>query len=157
MSVTTTVTIDTIEERPIVASVQQPAEPEPYRYAHLLPSFSQETYPPLTLFEHIDPGSRALSHPDPRSFLAQAKSVTQLTPNLGSEIHGVSLASLSSAERDQLALEVRCTSARWSFRNCFVIFKVARRGLLVFRDQQEFIEKGPEFYLDWGRHFGRYG
>ena len=105
MSVTTTVTI---EERPTVANVQQPAEPEPYRYAHLLPHFSQETYPPLTPFEHVDPGSRALSHSDPRSFLAQAKSVTQLTPNLGSEIHGISLASLSGAERDQVALEVRC-------------------------------------------------
>jgi sulfonate dioxygenase len=104
MSVTTTVTV---EERPVAASGQRPAEPEPYRYAHLLPSFSQETYPPLTLFEHVDPGSRALSHPDPRSFLARAKSVTQLTPNLGSEIHGVSLASLSGTERDQVALEVR--------------------------------------------------
>lgn len=26
---------------------------------------------------------------------------------------------------------------------------------MVFRDQQDFIDRGCEFYLDWGRHFGR--
>lgn len=25
----------------------------------------------------------------------------------------------------------------------------------MFRDQQEFIDNGPEFYLSWGRYFGR--
>ena len=33
--------------------------------------------------------------------------------------------------------------------------QVARRGLVVFRDQQEFIDAGPEAYLEFGRHFGR--
>jgi hypothetical protein len=33
--------------------------------------------------------------------------------------------------------------------------KVARRGLMVFRDQQEFIDKGPDFYKQWGSYFGR--
>lgn len=27
---------------------------------------------------------------------------------------------------------------------------------MVFTDQQDFIDRGPDFYLDWGRHFGRY-
>jgi len=33
--------------------------------------------------------------------------------------------------------------------------QVARRGLVVFRDQEDFIKRGPEFHLQWGRHFGR--
>jgi sulfonate dioxygenase len=33
--------------------------------------------------------------------------------------------------------------------------QVARRGLLVIRDQQDFIDRGPDFYREWGRHFGR--
>ncbi|KIK70430.1 hypothetical protein GYMLUDRAFT_273011 [Collybiopsis luxurians FD-317 M1] len=107
-----------------------------YRYSHLLPVFTQDRYPPLTPFEHVDPGHRALSHPNPRSFLDNA-SIIELTPNLGTEVHGVNLRTLSSDQRDQLAL------------------LVARRGLVVFRDQQDFIDAGPDFYLEWGSYFGR--
>ncbi|KAI5124407.1 hypothetical protein M0805_008291 [Coniferiporia weirii] len=110
---------------------------EPYRYAALLPVFSNERYPPLEPFEHIDPGHRALSHPNPRSFLDSATSVHELTPYLGTEVHGVNLATLTSDERDQVALEV------------------ARRGLVVFRGQEDFINRGGEFYREWGSHFGR--
>ena len=82
---------------------------EPYRYAHLLPVYPpDERYPPLEPFEHVDPGSRALSHPNPRSFLDSATRIDDLTPNLGTEIHGVNLAKLTSDERDQVALAV-CT------------------------------------------------
>ena len=82
-------------------------EEEPYRYAHLLPAFPRdEHYPPLTPFDHTDPGSRALSHPNPRSFLDNATSIVQLTPHLGEEVRGVNLAALDSDGRDQLALEV---------------------------------------------------
>ncbi|KAG1757260.1 TauD-domain-containing protein [Suillus lakei] len=110
---------------------------EPYSYAHLLPHFSPEQYPPLTPFKHEDPGFRALKHTDPRAFLKNATNVVELTPNLGTEVHGVNLATLDSDGRDQLALEV------------------ARRGLMVFRGQHEFIDRGPDSYLEWGRHFGR--
>ncbi|KAF8807287.1 alpha-ketoglutarate-dependent sulfonate dioxygenase [Phlegmacium glaucopus] len=134
-----------------VAKTSQPAATKPsltlrpvpagqestYRYAHLLPHFSADHYPPLTPFEHVDPGSRALSHVNPRAFLDNATSVRELTPYLGTEVTGVNLAELDSAGRDQLALEV------------------AKRGLVVFKDQQDFIDRGPEFYLEWGRHFGR--
>ncbi|KAG7098939.1 hypothetical protein E1B28_000829 [Marasmius oreades] len=113
------------------------AKQSEYKYSHLLPAFdSQERYPPLTPFEHVDPGFRALKHANPRAFLENAN-VVELTPNLGTEVHGVDLLSLDSDGRDQLALEV------------------ARRGLLVFRDQQAFIDAGSESYLEWGRHFGR--
>ncbi|KAF8139974.1 TauD-domain-containing protein [Boletus edulis] len=113
------------------------AAEETYKYAHLLPHFSPDKYPPLTPFEHIDPGLRALNHPDPRAFLKGAESVIELTPNLGTQVRGIRLTDLDSDGRDQLALEV------------------ARRGLMVFRDQSDFIDQGPQAYLEWGRHFGR--
>ncbi|KAI0308032.1 TauD-domain-containing protein [Multifurca ochricompacta] len=108
-----------------------------YRYSHLLPHFSSTICPPLIPFEHTDPGLRALGHLNPRSFLDGATATIEITPTLGTEIHGINLAQLDSDSRDQLALEV------------------ARRGLLVFKNQQDFIERGPDFYLEWGRHFGR--
>jgi len=113
------------------------AEDTAYKYAHLLPSFTQDNYPPLVPFEHVDPGFRALKHSDPRAFLKDAISVIELTPDLGTEIRGIRLRDLDSDGRDQLALEV------------------ARRGLMVFRDQADFIDQGPEAYLEWGHHFGR--
>ena len=77
-----------------------------YKYETLLPTFPKdEHYPPLTPFEHVDPGHRALKHPDPRSFLKGAK-VSQLTPPLGEEVRGVNLATLDNDAKDELALEV---------------------------------------------------
>ncbi|KAJ7708839.1 alpha-ketoglutarate-dependent sulfonate dioxygenase [Mycena rosella] len=108
---------------------------EPYRYAHLMPVYSKDKYPPLQPFEHVDAGSRALSHPNPRAFLDSAN-VVELTPWLGSDVRGCNLAALTPDQKDELALEV------------------ARRGVLVFRDQQDFIDRGPGFYTEWGRHFG---
>lgn len=83
------------------------AATESYRYSHLLPHFSHDRYPPLTPFDHIDPGFRALTHQNPRAFLESATSVIELTPNLGTEVHGVQLTQLDSNARDQLALEVQ--------------------------------------------------
>ncbi|KAF7784686.1 hypothetical protein Agabi119p4_851 [Agaricus bisporus var. burnettii] len=139
---TTTVSSSAVALDPPTLRLRSPDETEAkvaeeYRYAHLLPHFSTDRYPPLTPFDHVDPGLRALSLPNPRDFLDNATSVTELTPNIGTEVTGVNLATLDASGRDQVALEV------------------ARRGLVVFRDQQDFINRGPDFYLDWGRHFGR--
>ncbi|KAG6866880.1 hypothetical protein C0991_008817 [Blastosporella zonata] len=105
---TTTTTLEI--NAPVTVKLRSPEEvdkkeEEPYRYAHLLPHFSHDHYLPLTPFEHVDPGHRALSHPNPRSFLDNA-TVVELTPNLGNEVHGVNLAELANEGRDQLALEV---------------------------------------------------
>ncbi|KAF7345633.1 Alpha-ketoglutarate-dependent sulfonate dioxygenase [Mycena venus] len=108
---------------------------EPYKYAHLMQTWSTQKYPPLEPFEHVDAGSRALKHPKPRSFLESAN-VTEMTPEFGSDVRGCNLAELSSDQKDQLALEV------------------ARRGVIVFRGQEDFIDRGPKFYTEWGRHFG---
>lgn len=79
---------------------------EPYRYAHLMPVYSKDKYPPLQPFEHVDAGSRALNHPNPRSFLDNSQ-VVELTPWLGSEVRGCNLAELTPDQKDELALEVR--------------------------------------------------
>jgi sulfonate dioxygenase len=90
---------------------QQPEQkPEDYEYAHLLPVWVPDHYPPLEPFEHVDPGYRALQHPNPRSFLHNATTIVDLTPHLGTEVTGVSLAQLDSDGRDQLALAVCRTS-----------------------------------------------
>ncbi|KAJ6519393.1 TauD-domain-containing protein [Mycena sanguinolenta] len=136
MSTTVTETqVQSAPEVPTTLTVQ--ATEEEYRYSHLLPHFSRDSYPPLTPFAFSDPGLRALEHPNPRAFLQNATSVVELTPRLGTEVHGINLAELDSDGRDELALEV------------------ARRGLMVFRDQHDFIDRGPEFYKQWGSHFGR--
>lgn len=80
-------------------------EEEPYSYEHLKPLFLKDTYPPLEPFDHVDPGHRALKHANPRSFLANATKVVDLTPVLGTEVEGVNLVQLDSDGRDQLALE----------------------------------------------------
>jgi sulfonate dioxygenase len=116
---------------------QNPDE-EPYLWTRLLPVFDpSEHYPPLTPYEHVDPGFRALSHPNPRSFLSSATRVADLTPHIGTEIEGVNLATLDADGRDQLALEA------------------ARRGVLVFRDQEEFLNSRTDAWKKWGEHFGR--
>lgn len=105
MASTTTITTEAAAAPSISLVAGQRDDAEQYRYKHLLPHFSQDHYPPLTPFDHLDPGARALEHPDPRAFLRNATSVVELTPRLGSEITGVNLATLDSAGRDELALE----------------------------------------------------
>lgn len=94
-----------------------PEGEETYKYTHLLPHFSQHKYPPLTPFEHVDPGSRALKHPDPRTFLKGATSVIELTPHLGTEVRGIRLRDLDNDGRDQLALEVNTAAS--SVSRCY--------------------------------------
>lgn len=102
MSATTTVT--STPAGAIQIKAEEPSQD--YKYAHLLPVFPKdEHYPPLEPFEHVDPGHRALQHPNPRQFLANA-TVSQLTPPAGEEIRGVNLATLTPDEKDELALEV---------------------------------------------------
>jgi sulfonate dioxygenase len=109
-----------------------------YAFSHLLPTFSQEDhYPPLEPYEHKDPGHRALLHEVPLGYLKSAHSISEITPGLGTEVRGIKLDQLDSRARDELALHV------------------AQRGLVVFRDQDGFINGPPERYLEWGRHFGR--
>ncbi|KAJ3889723.1 TauD-domain-containing protein [Lentinula edodes] len=113
---------------------------ESYPYTDLLP----KVYPnpgeigePLEDFVHVDPGMRALSHPNPRKFLQGATRIENFCPTIGTEIEGVNLVKLTPEERDELALEV------------------ARRRVLVFRGQADFFEAGGEFWKEFGSYFGR--
>lgn len=109
-----------------------------YAFSHLLPTFPLgEHYPPLEPFEYNDAGHRALLHEDPLGYLKSAHSVSEITPGLGTEVRGIKLGQLDPGAMDELALHV------------------AQRGLVVFRDQDDFINGPTEKYLEWGRHFGR--
>lgn len=107
VSETVTQAIPSLTLRPQSQTKGVPGDDERYKYSHLLPSFAPEQYPPLVPFEHIDPGHRALSHPDPRSFLRNATRVADIQPILGTEIEGIKLIDLDDNDRDQLALFVR--------------------------------------------------
>lgn len=76
------------------------------KYGVYLPTFDDIKYPPLTAFKHEDPGLKALTHEDPRSFLKNATLVDDLSPNFGTEVRGVSLVNLDDVGRQQLALLV---------------------------------------------------
>ncbi|KAL0069792.1 hypothetical protein AAF712_003062 [Marasmius tenuissimus] len=113
---------------------------ESYPYADLLPKVfpkEGELNPPLEDFEHEDPGMRALKHENPRAFLENATKITHMCPAIGTEVEGVNLHKLTNDERDQLALEV------------------ARRKLMVFRDQDDFFNAGGGFWQEFGTYFGR--
>jgi sulfonate dioxygenase len=132
-------TADKEKETPAVRSafvpllrpkLTSPFSPQPYKYARFLPHYAAvPKQPPLTPFEHVDIGHQALNDPEPESFLANAV-VSRISPKFGVEVRsGVDLTALRQRERAQLALYV------------------ARKGVVVFRDQQKFIDKDPEWQL----------
>jgi alpha-ketoglutarate-dependent taurine dioxygenase len=59
----------------------------------------------------------------------------EITPNIGTEIVGIQLSELNSAQKDELAL------------------LAAERGVVLFRDQ-DFADIGPESQREFGKHFG---
>ena len=89
--------------KPFEKAVEQGQE---YRYTHLLPTFSSDRYPPLVPYDHVDPGQRALSRPNPHAFLDGATNISEITPRFGTEVVGINLTELDSIGRDQVALEV---------------------------------------------------
>ncbi|KAJ8660201.1 hypothetical protein O0I10_004060 [Lichtheimia ornata] len=87
-------------------------------------------YPPLEPFEHKDPGH--LADPTKAALLNAATKVIDVTPNIGTEIHGIQLSQLSEQQKNDLAL------------------LVAERGVVFFRSQDLTAKQALEF----GRHFG---
>ncbi|KAK6463757.1 Fe(II)-dependent sulfonate/alpha-ketoglutarate dioxygenase-like protein [Scheffersomyces coipomensis] len=107
------------------------------KYPEFLPTWDPtQKYPPLKFFKHEDPGRRA--DPNfPNLFPKDSDfKVKRITPKLGSEVRGVQLSQLDDQGKDELAL------------------LIAQRGVVVFRDQ-DFASKGPEFVVNYARHFGR--
>ncbi|KAJ4211227.1 hypothetical protein FSOLCH5_011071 [Fusarium solani] len=106
-----------------------------YKYSHYLPHFNPGLQPPLEEFKHSDPGLRA--DPAKAALLnAPGSSFQEITPAVGTEIHGLQLSSLDSKQKDELAL------------------LVAERGVLVFRGQ-DFADIGFEKQKEFGAHFGK--
>ncbi|TDZ38117.1 Alpha-ketoglutarate-dependent sulfonate dioxygenase [Colletotrichum trifolii] len=107
---------------------------EKYKYEDYLPHFTPGLQPPLEEFEHVDVASRA----DPeKKALLQAPGVTyeEITPAIGTEIHGLQLSQLNAAQLDELTL------------------LAAERGLVLFKDQ-DLADIGPERQKKYGDHFG---
>ncbi|ORY96257.1 hypothetical protein BCR43DRAFT_547343 [Syncephalastrum racemosum] len=88
-------------------------------------------YPDLEPFEHNDPGHRA--DPNKASIYDNAERIFDLTPHIGTEVHGIQLSKLSDQQKDDLAL------------------LVAERGVVFFRDQDITVKQG----LELGKHYGR--
>lgn len=77
-----------------------------YPYKRYLPTFDAHLkLPPLTEFQHVDPGHEALKDPEPLAFL-QGATIEDLTPQFGSDVEGVQLHKLDTRGRQQLALWV---------------------------------------------------
>lgn len=109
----------------------------PSKYPHYLPTWDNEKgqkYPPLEPFTHVEHGKDA----DP-SFpnLLKDATVSNLTANTGAEVYGVQISSLTSAQKDELALFV------------------AQKKVVVFRDQ-DFADIPIKDALAIGGYFGRH-
>lgn len=107
------------------------------QYPHYLPTWNPaQKYPPLTPFEHTEHGKDAdTSYPDLLP-IGTTKTV-DLTPTIGTEVHGIQLSSLTPAGKDQLARYV------------------AERKVVAFRDQ-DFANLSIQEALDYGAYFGRH-
>ena len=104
---------------------------EPYEHSHLLPSFPDVSWPPLEEVPYEDKG--LLGDSDYRHLLASATDSNNYSPKIGTEIHGVDLATLTDNQKNDLAR------------------LIGYRGVVVFRDQANFdIEKQREL----GRYYG---
>ncbi|KAJ5647830.1 hypothetical protein N7490_004202 [Penicillium lividum] len=103
-----------------------------YEYDDLLPSFPNIHWEPLEEIYHEDRGI----HGDSQfcNLLQDASDVFDYNPKIGTEVHGVDLANLTDAQRDDLAR------------------LVAYRGVVFFRDQKNL---DVEAQRKLGRHFGR--
>lgn len=93
-----------------------------------------EKYSPLQFHPYYDPALKASS--TFANFPMNSAKLTPITPKLGTEVTGVQLTQLSDTAKNDLAL------------------LVAQRGVLVFRDQ-DFVEKGPGYVENYGKHFGK--
>lgn len=112
---------------------------ETERYATLrwrMTMSNTSRYPPLEPFEHYDHGKDA-DPTFPDLFPKGQAEVDEITPFIGSEVHGVQLSKLSKAGKDQLALYV------------------AQRRVVAFRDQ-DFASLPIQEVVDYAGYFGRH-
>ncbi|KAF2020035.1 alpha-ketoglutarate-dependent taurine dioxygenase [Aaosphaeria arxii CBS 175.79] len=104
---------------------------ETYEYEDLRPRFPEVTWPALTEVPYEDKG--LLGDPQFKNLLASATDVFDYNPKIGTEVHGVDLANLTDAQKNDLAR------------------LIATRGVVFFRNQKNLdIDKQREL----GKYFG---
>jgi taurine dioxygenase len=91
---------------------------ETYVHDDLTPSFPDKHWPALQEVPYSDKG--LLGDPSFKNLLAGATDIFDYNPKIGTEIHGVDLANLSDAAKNDLAL------------------LIATRGVVFFRNQKNF-------------------
>jgi sulfonate dioxygenase len=104
---------------------------ENYPYDHLLPTFPDLKWDPLEEVPHHDKG--LLGSPSFSSLLSTATSIQDLNPRIGTEVTGIDLASLSSAQKNDIAR------------------LIATRGVVFFRNQKNFDIRAQR---ELGKYFG---
>lgn len=102
-----------------------------YEYEDLRPRFPDITWPAYTEVPYVDKGQ--LGDPAFKNLLAGATDVVDYNPKIGTEVHGVDLASLSNAQKNDLAR------------------LIATRGVVFFRNQKNF---GIDEQRELGQYFG---
>jgi alpha-ketoglutarate-dependent taurine dioxygenase len=102
-----------------------------YEHEDLKPYFPDRKWPAIPELPYSDKAH--LGDPSFKNLLKNATDIFDCNPKIGTEIHGVDLANLSSAAKNDLAL------------------LIATRGVVFFRDQKKFtIDKQKEL----GAYFG---
>lgn len=104
---------------------------ETYEYEDLKPSFPDIKWPPLTELPYEDKG--LLGDPEFKNLLSSATDIFDYNPKIGTEIHGIDLANLTDAQKNDLAR------------------LIAIRGVVFFRNQKNF---DIEAQRELGKYFG---
>ena len=124
--------ISNVHEVQYVPGRTNVADHKSYEHEDLLPNFPDIRLEPLTEMPYHDRGIHG--HPQFSNLLARATDVFDYNPKIGTEIHGVNLAKLTSAQKDDLAR------------------LISVRGVVFFRDQTDLdIESQREL----GQYFGK--
>lgn len=109
-------------------------EDESYQFNNLKPVYPDLKWAPLEKFETTDKALLADKTNNFANLFRDAKFVTHLTPKIGTEIVGVSLASLDDVQKNELAL------------------LIATRVVVFFRDQKDLTIHDQ---LNLGRYWGK--
>jgi len=128
-----------LDPTPIQGSAKLKYEPgrtvvkthENYEYEDLRPRFPDIQWPPLEEVPYYDRGLDGA--PDFHNLLEDATDIVDYNPKIGTEIHGVNLARLTDAQKNDLAR------------------LIATRGVVFFRNQEEF---DIEAQRELGKYYG---
>ena len=102
-----------------------------YEFEHLRPNFPVLHWPALTEVPYNDKG--LLGDPEFKNLLGSATDVFDYNPKIGTEVHGVDLAKLTDAQKNDLAR------------------LIATRGVVFFRNQVNFDIQAQR---ELGKYFG---